>query len=145
MKTTKSIIAVSVILLLGAVVGAGVIDWYAQINPTIDVTGVIYVDGQEFPQITDVVNTTVGNTTIIEHTIKNKHTELTYNLSFNYSNNATTGLTVSIWYGGNEVSFVEVFPDTLITFEIQYEVLPNADPREAYNCSAIVIAFEDAY
>ena len=145
-RMNRKIMTGLVVLFVSAMVAtAGIVNWYAQISPTIDVQGVIYIDGEEFPAIVDVVNTTVGSTVIISHTIENIHDALTYNLSFNFENNATTGLIVSIWYLGSEASFVEVAPETLITFSIHYEVLPNADPREAYTCDPIIIEFNNAY
>lgn len=143
-RSKKRLTALIIVMVaLGGIVTAGLINYYASITSQITVEGVILIDGQEFPSISDELNMTVGSNETVNHTIQNLHDELTYNLSFDVTN-VTEGLEVTILYLDNPITYVEVGSNTTITFAVRYHILPEADPNDTYE-SSIYVRYENSY
>lgn len=141
-KSRKYLVLISVIAIaLCFTVSGSLLQYFASVSVTVDVEPVILVDGASGTTIQDSFSCYPGNTTNITHTIENKHTELTYVISFNTI--ADEGLTVTFWEDLTEVTNVSIPSLTTTEVNFSYYVEPNVNPDEDLTAT-ITVEYENA-
>lgn len=141
----KALVAVSILITLSLIVSAGIVNHFAQINASITVEGVIYVDGEQQQTINEAFTCYPGNVTNLTHNISNIHGVYTYQLNLSIIS-VDEGLTVTFYNETeDEIKDITVLPNSYELVNFSYYVLPNADPNDSPYNATIEIQYLDAW
>jgi len=143
-RKTLSLIGVILVGALVLTASAGLLQYFARIESSLTVTGVITINGQEAPYIfTDDSPCQPGSSVTDTYRIENAHDTLTYNLSFSVLDCAE-GLTITFPDANESTNWFWVQPLGHIDMNITYTLAPNFDPSSDAN-STIELVFNDAF
>lgn len=142
---TKTLLIVGMLILCVFVASASLINYFAEIKSEITVEGVIYVNNEQKPIITDSFACWQGNTTNITYNISNIHDAYTYQLNLSIIN-VDEGLTVTFYNETDvEITNVTILPNSYRLVNFSYYILPNADPEDSPYNATIEIKYLDAW